>query len=315
MEIYKLSPFVKQAIWGGKRLHAEYGKQGFEEIAETWELSGIEGKESRVIGGSSDGMNVCELISALGGKNALGEKAKKDEALPLLIKFIDSASPLSIQVHPDAKVACEIGGGAASKTEMWVICEAEPDAFLYFGMNRTLTKEEFEKVLMEGRLPEYLNRVPVKCGDVFFIPSGTIHAIGAGITICEIQETSDTTYRLYDYGRLDKDGNPRQLQIEESVRAADLTALNEFYQKPELLPDGGEKLLSCEFFTVYRRYGGNSFRVEADSFSAVTVTDGEGLLTCGDFSLSVRKGDTVFIPANSGCIRIEGAITLIDSRM
>ena len=198
---------------------------------------------------------------------------------------------------------------------MWVICEADEGAYLYFGVNKDLSKTEFEEILRAGTLTEYLNRVPVKSGDVFFIPSGTIHAIGAGITICEIQETSDTTYRLYDYGRKDKDGNPRELHIEKGTMAADLRAITEFHETPKPLEDGGELLLSCDFFNVYRRFGGNVFTVGADSFSALTVTSGSGMLINNGCELCVTKGDTVFIPAGSGEVRVTGDVVAIDSRM
>lgn len=315
MGLYKLAPYVKQAIWGGKKLYEEYGKSGFEEIAETWELSGFAGKESVVRGGTLDGCTLNDLIKKLGGRLALGYRAPTDGSLPLLIKFIDSDSPLSIQVHPDESTAKLIGGDAASKTEMWVICEAEKDAFLYFGMNRDMSKQEFAEILKKGTLTDYLNRVPVKKGDVFFIPSGTIHAIGAGITICEIQQTSDTTYRLYDYGRTDKDGNPRELHIEQGTMAAELKKTNDFYEVPVVLKDGGERLLQCEFFTVYRRYAGNSFVVDEESFSAFTVTEGSGTIENGDCKLGVAKGDTVFIPAGSGEVKIYGDLAAIDSRI
>ena len=315
MGLYKLSPYVKQAIWGGKKLYSEYGKRGFEEIAETWELSAFKGKESTVDGGSFDGMPVTKLIEALGGHSVIGTRAPEDGSVPLLIKFIDSASPLSIQVHPDAETAAKIGGDAASKTEMWVICEAEEGAYLYFGLNKDMTAEDFAESIRNGTLTDNLNRVPVKAGDVFFIPSGTIHAIGAGITICEIQETSDTTYRLYDYGRTDKDGNPRELHIEKGTMASNLNALDKFYEIPEKLADGGELLLSCPLFTTYRRFGGNTFTVDEKSFSAFTVVSGEGELSNGGESLSVRKGDTVFIPAGSGAVTVGGSIVAIDSRI
>lgn len=315
MGLFKLTPYVKQAIWGGRKLYNEYGKRGFEEIAETWELSAFAGKESTVVGGQYDGLTVTALIAALGGRSAIGTKSPEDGSLPLLIKFIDSASPLSIQVHPDAETAAKIGGDAASKTEMWVICEADEGAFIYFGMKDDTSPDDFAAAIRDGSITEKLNRVPVKAGDVFFIPSGTIHAIGAWITICEIQETSDTTYRLYDYGRLDKDGNPRELHIEKGTMASNLTALTEFYEKPVVLPDGGEMLVSCPLFTTYRRFGGNSFNVGEDSFSSFTVVSGAGTIVDGKNEISVSKGDTVFITAGSGEVAIVGDIVAIDARM
>jgi len=315
MGLFKLIPYVKQAIWGGKKLYSEYGKRGFDEIAETWELSAFPGKESVVEGGEFHGMTVTKLIEALGVRTAVGARAPEDGSLPLLIKFIDSASPLSIQVHPDAETAAKIGGDAASKTEMWVICEADEGAYLYFGLNRDMTAEEFADSIRNDTLTDNLNRVPVKSGDVFFIPSGTIHAIGAGITICEIQETSDTTYRLYDYGRVDKDGNPRELHIEKGTMASRLSALTKFYEEPKPQPDGGEILVSCPFFTTYRRFGGNTFTVDGDSFSALTVVSGTGTLENGECELDVCKGDTVFIPAGSGEVTVYGDIVAIDSRL
>lgn len=316
MGMYKLKSYEKQAIWGGKKLNTEYGKKSFEEIAESWELSGFIGKESAISEGDYKGLTMNELINMLGSEQLLGTKAPKDGTLPILIKLIDSAAPLSIQVHPDAVAAKELGDGAASKTEAWVICESEEDAYLYFGLNKDMTEQELSDVLEKGTLTEYLNRVQVKKGDVFFIPSGTIHAIGAGITICEIQQTSDTTYRLYDYGRIDKDGKPRQLHIKEGTRAANLTALTSFHSDLVALSDGGEFICGCEFFNVYRRYGGNSFEVDNTSFSALTFISGSGTISNGSERLLVNKGDTVLVSAGSGEIKLDGnSLICIDTRL
>jgi mannose-6-phosphate isomerase len=307
MEIVKLYPECKDNIWGGTLLRDKYGKQTDKEIvAESWELSFHKDGPTRL----ADGKTLQETATA----EELGKNCEGFPFFPVLAKLIDAKQDLSVQVHPSDAYALK-NENSFGKTEMWYIVEADEGAGIYLGFKKDVTKEEYEQAIKDHTLTDLLNFFEVKAGDCYFIPSGTIHAIGAGITICEIQETSDTTYRLYDFGRLDKDGNPRELHIEKGTMASNLNALSEFYEVPEKLADGGEKLVECPFFTTYRRFGGNSFTVGEDSFSALTVVSGEGTLSSGGESLSVRKGDTVFIPAGSGEVTVGGNIVAIDSRI
>ncbi|MBR2474479.1 MAG: class I mannose-6-phosphate isomerase [Clostridia bacterium] len=314
MDIVKLKPYCAKAIWGGKNLNLKYGKKDYDEIAESWELSGYPGKESIAVGGKYDGKTINEIISIC-GKAVLGTKAEKYDKFPMLIKLIDAASPLSIQVHPSDENAKALGADGG-KTEMWIICDCEKDAFLYFGVKERLSAEQFKNAILDGSITEYLNKVPVKPGDTFFIEAGTIHAIGAGITICEIQQTSDTTYRLYDYKRKDKDGNERELHIEKGMIASNLEPISDFYEKGEMI--GNElRLVSCPFFNVSRINvkGSTDINVDCSSFAALTITEGVGEIQNGDTVIEVSKGDTVFVPASSGDIYLDGVMTVIKSTL
>ncbi len=314
MKSVKLKPYCTKAIWGGKNLNKKYGKTAFEDVAEAWELSGYPGKESVICGGECDKMTISELISAK-GRSILGTKCLENDKFPLLIKFIDAATPLSIQVHPDDEMAVKLNADGG-KTEMWIICEAEPDAFLYYGVKEEMSPNEFALSITDGSITERLNKVPVKPGDVFFIRAGTIHAIGAGITICEIQQTSDTTYRLFDYNRTDANGNARELHIEKGKIASKLTPPENIYEVGKIV--GNEKILvECPFFTTssFDVSEELEFTVKADSFSSLTVTDGEGYISTSDETHSVKKGDTVFIFANAGDVSLKGEMKVIRARV
>ncbi len=314
MKSVRLVPYCTKAIWGGKNLNKKYGKTAFEEVAEAWELSGYPGKESTVIGGECDKMTMTELIASKGNA-ILGTKCADGDKFPLLIKFIDAASPLSIQVHPDDEMAIKLGADGG-KTEMWVICEAEPDAFLYYGVKEDMSPDAFASSITDGSITEYLNKVPVKPGDVFFIRAGTIHAIGAGITICEIQQTSDTTYRLFDYNRKDANGNTRELHIEKGKIASKLTPPDNIYEKGRMLGDENI-LVECPFFTTssFDVSGEISFNVDSDSFSSLTVTDGEGDIVTTCETYSVKKGDTIFIFAGAGEVKLNGNMKVIRAKV
>ncbi len=314
MKSVRLKPYCTKAIWGGKNLNQKYGKTAFEDVAEAWELSGYPGKESTVLGGELDKKTISEVISAKGRK-ILGKKCAGVDKFPLLIKFIDAAAPLSIQVHPDDEMTKKLNADGG-KTEMWIICEAEPGAFLYYGVKEEMSPDEFAATITDGSITEHLNKVPVKPGDVFFIRAGTIHAIGAGITICEIQQTSDTTYRLFDYNRTDANGNARELHIEKGKIASKLTPPENIYE--EGIMQGNEKILvECPFFTTssFDVSGEISFDVGEDSFSSLTVTDGEGSISTTDESYTVKKGDTVFVFAGAGEVRLNGGMKVIRAKV
>ena len=314
MSIFKLKPYCAKAIWGGRNLNLKYGKKDFEEIAESWELSGYKGKESIVEGGEFDGSTVTDLTEKLGW-SILGSKAKGFDKFPMLIKLIDSAQPLSIQVHPSDENAKELGADGG-KTEMWIVCDCEDGAFLYFGVKEKLDKDKFKDAILDGSITDYLNKVPVKPGDTFFIKAGTIHAIGAGITICEIQQTSDTTYRLFDYKRKDKDGNERELHIDKGMIASDLEVTTDLYVKGEV-NGNTTRLVSCPFFNVSRTevHGASAINVDQTSFAALTVTDGVGEIQCGEEAIAVSKGDTVLVTAGSGDVYLDGIMTVVTSTL
>lgn len=315
MQMLKLKPYCTKAIWGGTKLNEKYGKNDYEDIAEAWELSGYEGKESVVAFGKYRDYTINDLVNEFGKVELLGTKADAYTKFPLLIKFIDAAAPLSIQVHPSDDNA-KILGADGGKTEMWIICDCEEGAYLYFGVKEKITPEQFSDAIIDGSITDYLNKVPVKKGDTFFISAGTIHAIGAGITICEIQQTSDTTYRLYDYKRKDKNGNERELHIEKGKIASNLEPISHFYEKGIMV--GNElRLVSCPFFNVSRIEVDGRTEIEVDntSFAALTVTDGSGEIINGQEDIPVNMGDTLFVPANAGKVTFEGTMTVVKSTL
>lgn len=305
----KLSPAFKDYLWGGERLRTDYNKHsGLSPLAESWELSAHKDGESTVSGGRYDGYPLTAYLDAI-GRDALGRNAARFDYFPLLIKFIDAKGDLSVQVHPDDAYARE-HEGEYGKTEMWYILDCDPNAALYCGFSHDLTKEALKHAIESGTLTDLLCRVPVKKGDVFFIPAGTVHAIGAGIVICEIQQNSNTTYRVYDYNRRDKDGNLRPLHVEKALEVASLKAS----PRHEDTPDGDAvTLASCDYFTVQRlRIRGTRDCSATDaSFLSVTVTEGTGALSMHGESIPVRKGDTLFIPAQNSTFTVSGAIELI----
>ena len=222
----------------------------------------------------------------------------------MLIKFIDAKQDLSVQVHPSDDYALK-NENSFGKTEMWYIVEAEEGAGIYLGFNKDVTKEEYEKAIKENRLTELLNFYKVKAGDCYFIPSGTIHAIGKGCLICEIQQNSNLTYRVYDYGRKDKFGNERELHVDKALK---VTSLNKFAPVEFF-----DCLGKCKYFTVTKNNVNGKIVLSADeaSFNSVTCVKGEGLID----GIEIFKGDTLFVPASYGDYVIEGELEIIVSKV
>ncbi len=286
-------------------------------MAESWELSTHPAGESKICGGPSDGMTLSEYLKKA-GPAALGKNAAAFENFPVLIKFIDAAKPLSVQVHPSDEYALRVEH-EYGKTEMWYVLDCEEGASLYFGVERELTPEEFAQRIADNTLTDVLRRVPVHPGDVFFIEAGTIHAIGAGILICEIQQNSNTTYRVYDYGRVGADGKPRELHVEKAKAVSRLTP-NEpgaGVQPAQTVPGGKvQPLASCKYFTTRRLDVENEMTLDVDetSFVSLVVTRGSGEIS-GENTVSFIKGDSLFVPAGSGRVTVKGACTLIETRV
>ena len=296
----KLTAPIKDYLWGGTRLKTDFGKiTDKEKAAESWELSTHPDGESIVSGGEFDGMTLSQYIKANGGDECIGTRAAEFDFFPILIKLIDAKDNLSIQVHPNDEYAMRVEG-EYGKTEMWYIVDCEDDAYLYYGVNRDITKSEFEERIKNNTLLEILNKVPVKKGDVFFIPSGTIHAICSGILICEVQQNSNTTYRVYDYDRRGADGKPRELHIEKAIDVSLLTP------SPKQAETNSNILASCKYFTVEKLNDNSDITLNKASFRSVTVTDGNATLKLGDVTTSLTKGETVFIPAQDNTATITG---------
>ena len=304
MSVLKLKPSCKDYLWGGHRLVEEYGKEYDGEIlAETWELSCHPDGPSTIVNGAYAGKTLEEYIEAE-GKEVLGTNCRRFRDFPILTKFIDAKQDLSIQVHPDNRYALK-NEGQYGKTEMWYVVDAGKEAFLYYGFKKEVSKEEFARRIREDTLLEVLNAVPVQKGDVLFIESGTIHAIGKDILIAEIQQNSNVTYRGYDYGRVGKDGKKRDLHIEKAIAVTNRVPLIKSRSSYPHVAD-------CDYFTVDKLNldGRMMCRVEGtvseESFVSILILDGEGVVSCGN-KVSYQKGDSLFLPAGSGAYVIEGS--------
>lgn len=305
MAVLKLKPSCKDYIWGGQRLKTEYNKQyDGDRLAETWELSCHADGETLIADGKFAGRPLREYIENR-GRQVLGTNCLKFSDFPVLIKLIDAKQDLSVQVHPTDAYALE-KEGQYGKTEMWYIAECEKDACLYYGFSREVSREELRRRIQEETILEVLNRVPVRKGDVYFLEAGTVHAIGKGIVIAEIQQNSNVTYRMYDYGRVGADGRKRELHIEKSLDAADRRAKA---RSKSFTPHLGK----CPYFCVDKLVlDGKMLRksegvLNEDSFLHLLILDGEGCVCGGEEEVDFRKGDSIFLTAATGAFAICGA--------
>lgn len=303
MEILKLCPVYKDYIWGGERLRTKYGKvTDMTPLAESWELSTHKDGKSLIVGGEYDGRTLEEYLkdnpSAL-GTGSCGE-------LPILIKLIDAADNLSVQVHPNNAQAKE-WEGQNGKTEMWYVVEADKGASIVYGVKNDTTPEDLSQAIKDKRLEELLDTVPSKKGDVFFVEAGTIHAIGKGNLIAEIQQNSNVTYRLYDYGRIGKDGRERELHIDKGVKAAGCKKTQK--RNIPICSDGTRLLGSCEYFSVkeLKLSGNKTLCADERSYHALTVVSGSVKIN----DMPVDLGQTVFVPAGTGEYSLEGRATVL----
>lgn len=307
----KLTAPLKDYLWGGNKLKTEYGKETeMEKVAESWELSCHKDGSSIISNGAYAGRTLPEFIAEK-GKTVLGTDCASFENFPVLIKLIDAKDNLSVQVHPKNEYALRVEG-EYGKTEMWYIVDCEPGASLLYGFQQEISKEEFSERIQNNTLLEVTNRVEVHKGDVFFIDAGTLHAIGSGILIAEIQQNSNTTYRIYDYGRVGNDGKPRELHIQ---KAMDVTELKPPVRptKPQGEPeqkDGYTSTLlsSCEYFTVHALDIASqaSLTVDEKSFHSLLCLEGKLELASSHGTVSLAKGESVFLEAEYGSYTLDG---------
>lgn len=314
----KLNPAYKDYLWGGNRLVTEYGKKsGLAVTAESWELSTHPDGESVIENGEFAGKTLTSYIRQF-GKQALGTKCVSD-TLPILIKLIDAKQQLSIQVHPDDAYAKKYENDSG-KTELWVVLDCEPGAFLYCGFQKPITKEAFRRSIEDKTLTGLLHKITVKPGDAFLIEAGTLHAIGAGIVIAEIQQCSNVTYRVYDFDRVDAAGNRRALHVDKAAEVTDFTAA------AGACPDQYEsrsgyriaQLAACPYFSVFSLKVDTSATMNADpsSFHSLLCTKGEATLLFGNGeAMACRKGDCFLIPAGSGEYKISGDCEILLSTL
>ena len=301
MKIYKLTPALKDYIWGGERLK-EYGKTGDGIIAESWELSF-----------HKDGLStVCDRpLCEIAGVADIGRNASDFPFFPVLVKFIDARQNLSVQVHPSDKTALE-KEGSFGKTEMWYIVDADEGAGIYLGFNETLTEDALRKAIESNTVEDHLRFVPVKAGECYFIPAGTVHAIGAGCLIAEIQQNSNLTYRMYDYGRLGKDGKPRELHVEKALAVANL---ERYRREPLLIKSAdGDIIGASKYFTTtkFTLDGNKKIKLDKNSYRAIVSLSCEGEMMGQD----IKRGDTYFISADDGEITLsgKGELLMVETR-
>lgn len=300
--IIRFKPIFKEKIWGGSKIKSNLGFDvgDMEKCGEMWALSGVEGNESVVSSGAFEGNNLNELVEVYMGE-LVGDKIFNEygNEFPILVKFIDANDKLSIQVHPDDVLAMK-RGESRGKTEMWYIMDADKDAQLISGFKRQTTPQEYQDLLEEKKLEEILNFEDVKKDDVFYMPSGRIHAILPGIMLAEIQQTSDTTYRIYDWDRLDDKGNSRDLHIEEAMDAIDFKVYKDYKTKYHPTKNETVNLIDEKYFTtavldIDRPIEKNL--EELDSFVIYVVTEGTLLMQANEQKEVLKKGDVVLLPA------------------
>lgn len=298
----KFTPICKDKIWGGNKLNELLNKQYPEmpNCGESWEISGVQDEISVVSNGFLKGNNLEELIEVYMG-DLVGEKVyeKFGTEFPLLVKFIDANDNLSIQVHPNDELAME-RHDAYGKTEMWYVIQADPGAKLISGFNRKMDKEGYLKYFQNGQLEEILNYEEVKAGDVFFMPAGRVHAIGKGIVVAEIQQTSDVTYRIYDFNRLDEHGNPRELHTDLAVDAIDYRFETNYRTEYKSIDDKPVKLVECQYFTTNILPLTTSVErdfTDLDTFVIYSCLEGNCTIAWEDQILLIEKGESLLIPA------------------
>ena len=312
---FELEPYVSETIWGGSRLIEEYGivteKQN---AAEGWMLSCHESGLCRIANGELKGKTLREIY--LSNPEICGRNAQRFDDFPILIKFIDAKDDLSIQVHPTDEY-CKKTGRGQSKTECWYVLDTSPGAALILGFREKISSEEFRRLIEEGRLTDAVKKYDVKKGDFFFIESGTLHAICKGVLLAEVQESSNTTYRVFDYNRVGKDGKPRELHIEDAIAVTKCEPyMPSQYCKDETLCSGAKHILAeCPLFNVAELTIDDSFGGEADenSFVSLLVLEGEGELKTQNGGVLLKKGVSVFIPASTGEYEITGRLNILET--
>lgn len=311
-------PILKERIWGGRKLEEKYGRQLPEgKIGESWDIACHPNGTSIVDNGIYKGKSLSELIEER-GKDILGKIVEEDfSKFPLLIKILDASDVLSVQVHPDDEYAAANENGELGKTEMWYILDAEPGAIIYYGVKPGISREEFREAIEKGQLESYLGRMEVKKGDVIYIPAGMVHAIGAGIMICEIQQNSDTTYRVFDWNRKGADGNPRELHIEKALDVIDFEGKHsrEKVKGLAVQEQGGERTIyvACRYFAMEKLDIAGEMKecADGDKFFTLTIAEGSGEIRYDGGVQAFSAGDSLLIPASLGSYSIAGDCTVI----
>ena len=322
MSPLKFEPILKTIVWGGEKIAPYKGIETEQKhIGESWELSGVAGNESIVADGPLKGKTIAQLVKEykadLVGKHVYENTG---DEFPLLIKFIDALSDLSIQVHPNDELAAKRHNGSKGKTEMWYVVDAEPGAHLLSGLTEKITPEQYAAKVADGTITDVLARYEVHPGDVFFLPAGRIHAICGGCFIAEIQQTSNITYRIYDYGRLGLDGKPREVHTELAKDAIDYKVYDNYRTEYTPVQNEEVEVVSCQYFTtsIYDLtlpYAKDLS--ELDSFLVVMCLSGRGTLEVDGEEITVHQGETVLVPASADdiCFVPEEGMKLLTSHL
>lgn len=298
--MYKFEPLIKQMIWG----------------SESWQISGVAGSETIVACGEDKGKTLNQIVKEQ-KENLIGEENYKrfGDEFPLLIKFIDAKRDLSIQVHPNDEIAKK-HGKSHGKTEMWYALECASDAKLFCGLKKEITPAEYKAMVDNDTITDALACYEVKEDDVFYIPAGRIHAIGGGCKVAEIQQTSDVTYRIYDYKRKDKDGNYRELHTEKAAESIDYSVQANYRTKYQPTKNEGVLIAECPYFTtaIYDLTEPMTLDYsELDSFVILIAVKGQGTIIADGEELDFAKGDTILLPATTGEVKVKGAIKFLET--
>ncbi len=316
--MYKFKPLLKSTLWGGDKIipfkHLQSTQQ---QVGESWEISGVEDNETIVSDGEYSGKKLNELVTLLGEKLVGRDNYKRfGNEFPLLIKFIDARQDLSIQVHPTDEIAHR-QGKERGKTEMWYIMNSDSDAKLYSGLKLRITPEEYKQMVENDTICDALAQYSVQEGDVFFLPAGRIHAIGTGCFLAEIQQTSDVTYRIYDFKRKDKDGNYRQLHTQEASECINYEVEDTYRTTYQPRKNEGVSLVECPYFStaVYDLDEPMTLDYsELDSFVILIGMKGESRITDNEgHTTTLNEGETVLIPATTKGIQVEGTIKFLET--
>jgi len=320
-EPFLLSPVYKEVIWGGRRLRDDFNKETeLSIVAESWECSTHKDGINIIVTGEHKGSSLADVLKE--HSDYLGSHNCNKKELPILIKLIDAEKDLSVQVHPDDEYAKRFENNSLGKTEMWYVLDARDNTDIIFGFNKDLTKEELTNSLFDGNLIKHLQKVNVKKNDVFYIDAGTVHGICAGTIIAEIQQSSNLTYRLYDYDRVDKTGQKRELHTKKAIDVAKLNSSNEPRQPLRVLKYvkgcATELLCRCKYFQVERMLVNTtmnrnmvSFQTDYTTFKVLLCTEGCGTLLGENEVINFVKGDSIFVPANSVEIKIHGIVQFL----
>ncbi len=314
---FKFEPYLKSVLWGGEKIAKYKGiVTDQHNIGESWEISGVDGHESVVAEGDDKGLNLRQIIEKYKG-DLVGNAvyAKYGDTFPLLVKIIDAKGDLSVQVHPDDTLA-KARHNSYGKTEMWYIIDAEEGAPIYAGLSKQITPEEYEKLVAENAIMDVIARHDSHAGDLFFLPAGRIHAIGAGNLLAEIQQTSDITYRVYDFDRRDANGNPRELHTEQAKDAIDYTVYPEYKSEYDRNGKSATPLVKCQYFDVKREIidGVSTIDASTDSFMIIMCLDGEATITDNLGGVThVKKGESILVPAVITSMKAEGNATFMTS--